>query len=141
LHLTPYQALIIASIAQAEAKYPADMAKVVRVILNRLAAHMPLKIDAVSRYGAQLQGLDPDKVDYDKIKSPYNTYTHRGLPPTPISNPGSDAMSATVHPASGKWLYYVNGSEDGHLYFTASERDFVKAQQRCYDNHWGCAAP
>jgi hypothetical protein len=35
----------------------------------------------------------------------------------------------------------VNGSKDGHLYFTASASDFVKAQQRCYENHWGCAAP
>jgi UPF0755 protein len=141
LHLTPYQALIIASIAQAEAKYPSDMAKVVRVILNRLAANMPLKIDAVSRYGAVLKGLDPDKVNYDSIDSPYNTYLHRGLPPTPISNPGSDAMSATVHPAGGGWLYYVNGSKDGHLYFTASQSQFAMAQQRCYENHWGCAAP
>lgn len=141
LHLSPYQALIVASIAQAEAKYPSDMAKVVRVILNRLKANMPLKIDAVSRYGATLKGLDPDKVHYDTIDSPYNTYTHRGLPPTPISNPGADALRATVHPAAGAWLYYVNGDAAGHLFFTASEHAFVKAQQRCHDHNWGCAAP
>src|SRR5207244_3692595 len=53
LHITPYQELIIASIAEAEAKFPEDYAKVARVILNRLAANRPLQIDATSRYGAR----------------------------------------------------------------------------------------
>jgi cell division protein YceG involved in septum cleavage len=43
-----------------------------------------------------------------------------------------------VHPAAGNWLYYVNGSDDGHLYFTASEEDFGVAKQKCIDNDWGC---
>ncbi len=57
--------------------------------MNRIAANMPLQIDATSAYAAKLQGLDPTKVQYADIVSPYNTYTHAGLPPTPIGNPGA----------------------------------------------------
>jgi UPF0755 protein len=136
--LTPYQALIIASIAQAEAKYADDMAKVVRVVLNRLKAGIPLKVDATTRYGALVQGVDPDEINYATFDTPYNSYTHDGLPPTPISNPGAEAMRAVVHPAKGNWMFYVNGDAEGHLYFTASESDFVKAAARCRAHDWGC---
>lgn len=138
VHLQPYQALIVASIAQSEAKFPADMAKVARVILNRIAAGMPLQIDATSAYGAKLLGLDPSKVIYSQIDSPYNTYTHDGLPPTPISNPGSEAMNGAVHPASGNWLYYVNSDKAGHLFFTNSSAQFQTAVEKCRQNNWGC---
>jgi len=73
VHLTPYAALIIASIAEKEAKMPADYPKVARVILNRLTAHTPLQIDATSAYAAKLAGLDPTHVTYASIDSPYNT--------------------------------------------------------------------
>jgi UPF0755 protein len=138
LGITPYQALIIASIAQAEAKYPADMAKVARVILNRVAANRPLQIDATSAYAAKTQGLDPTKIVFADIDSPYNTYTHDGLPPTPISNPGADALTAAVHPTPGNWLYYVNSDAAGHLFFTASESEFQQAADKCRAQHWGC---
>jgi UPF0755 protein len=138
LNLTPYAALTIASIAEKEAKNPADYPKVVRVILNRIAARMPLQIDATSAYAAKLLHLDPTKVVYADIDSPYNTYTHDGLPPTPIANPGTDAISASVHPASGNWLYYVNGDAKGDLFFTNDSAEFDKAVQKCHDNHWGC---
>lgn len=141
LKLTPYQALTIASVAQSEAKFPADMAKVARVILNRIAARMPLQIDAISRYGAALQGLNPSTVNYATLTSPYNSYTHAGLPPTPISNPGADALAAAANPTPGDWLYYVNADGQGDLFFTNSVAAFTQAQQRCHDNNWGCAAP
>jgi UPF0755 protein len=138
IKLTPYQALIIASIVQSEAKFPADMPKVARVILNRIKAQMPLQIDATSAYAAKLQGLDPTKVIYADIDSPYNTYKHDGLPPTPISNPGAEALSAATAPASGDWLYYVNSDAAGHLFFTNSDAEFEAAAQKCKDNNWGC---
>jgi UPF0755 protein len=136
--LTPYRALIIASIAQAEAKFPEDYPKVARVILNRLAAPMPLQIDATSAYAAKLKGLDPSKVIYAEQSGPYNTYRHDGLPPTPISNPGAEAMNAAAHPASGNWLYYVNADAAGHLFFTNSEAAFSRAVAKCKANNWGC---
>jgi UPF0755 protein len=138
LGLSPYQALIIASIAQSEAKYPDDMAKVARVILNRIAAQRPLQIDATSVYAAKLQGLDPTKVQYAQIDSPYNTYQHAGLPPTPISSPGADAMNAAVHPPQGGWMFYVNSDAQGHLLFTDDEAVFAAAAAKCEANNWGC---
>ena len=137
-HVTPYQLLIIASIAQAEAKYPEDYGKVARVILNRLAAKRPLQIDATSAYAAKLAGLDPTKVIYSEQAGPYNTYKNDGLPPTPIGNPGADAMDGAANPPKGDWLFYVNGDADGHLYFTDNEADFEKAVAKCRANHWGC---
>jgi UPF0755 protein len=137
-HITPYQELIIASIAQAEAKFPEDYPKVARVILNRIAANRPLQIDATSAYAAKLRGLDPTKTIYAEQSGPYNTYRHQGLPPTPIGNPGADAMDGAAHPASGNWMYYVNGDAAGHLFFTNSEAAFVKAVATCKKNNWGC---
>lgn len=138
LHITPYQELIIASIAQAEAKYPEDYGKVARVILNRLAAGRALQVDATSAYAAKLAGLDPAKVIYAEQSGPYNTYKHNGLPPTPIGNPGADAMAGASHPDKGNWLYYVNKDADGHLFFTNSELEFERAVAKCRANHWGC---
>jgi UPF0755 protein len=137
-NITPYEQLIIASIAQAEAKFPEDYGKVARVILNRLAANRPLQVDATSAYAAKLAGLDPTHVIYSDIKSEYNTYHHEGLPPTPISNPGADAMAGAASPDPGNWLFYVNKDADGHLFFTNSEAAFEKAVAKCRDNHWGC---
>lgn len=136
--LTPYTALVIASIAQAEAKYPEDMPKVVRVILNRIKAQRPLQVDATTVYGAELNGKSKNQINVASYPSPYNSYLHAGLPPTPISSPGPDALDAAVHPAAGNWMYYVNGSDDGHLTFTVTEADFAKARQKCIDNKWGC---
>jgi UPF0755 protein len=138
LNISPYEELIIASIAQAEAKFPDDFGKVARVILNRLAATRPLQIDATSAYAAKLAGLDPTKVIYAEQAGPYNTYRHDGLPPTPIDNPGAEAMNGAAHPPAGNWLYYVNEDAAGHLYFTNSEADFERAVAKCRANHWGC---
>ncbi len=138
LGITPYSALIIASIAQSEVKSNADAPKVARVILNRLAANMPLQIDATSAYAAKLQGLDPAKVVYATIDSPYNSYTHPGLPPTPINSPGQPALAAAVAPAAGDWLYYVNGDANGDLAFFNNDTDFEAAVQKCRANNWGC---
>jgi UPF0755 protein len=135
---TPYQALIVASMVEGEAKFDADRAKVAQVIYNRLAAGMPLKIDATSRYGAVLLGKNPAAVPYSQLDSPYNTYLHKGLPPTPINNPGAAAMTAAVNPAPGKWLFYVNGDAAGHLSFFDNETDFAKAVAVCHAHGWGC---
>jgi UPF0755 protein len=138
LHITPYEELIIASIAQAEAKFPQDYPKVARVILNRLKVSKNLQIDATSAYAAKLKGIDPTKIPYASTPGPYNTYNHAGLPPTPIGNPGAEAMNGAAHPAAGDWLYYVNGDKDGHLFFTNSEAEFTRAAAKCKANNWGC---
>ena len=74
--------LIIASMIEREAAYPADRAKIAAVIYNRLHANMPLGIDATIQYGVgSWRALDARDL---RIKGGYNTRTHRGLPPTPI---------------------------------------------------------
>jgi UPF0755 protein len=134
--LTPYQALIIASIAQSEAKYPEDMPKVARTILNRIKSNTPLQFDSTSSYACKLQ--NQTHCIYNQIDSPYNTYQHKGLPPTPIDNPGAPAMNAAVHPAAGNYLFFVNKDKAGHLYFTNSDKLFEKARIKCVKNKWGC---
>ena len=138
LGLSPYQALIVASIVEGEARFDADRPKVARVILNRLAANRPLQIDATSVYGAKVAGLNPKQVDYATLNSPYNSYTHPGLPPTPIDNPGSSSLQAAVQPATGDWMYYVNGDAAGHLSFFTDENAFLQAAEKCRENGWGC---
>lgn len=138
LKISPYQALIIASMIEGEAKFADDRAKVAQVIYNRMSKRMPLGIDATSVYGAKLAGQAPSKIDFNK-PAPYNTRLKPGLPPTPIGNPGRAALTAAVGPTAGNWLYYVNGDAQGHLYFTSSAADFERAVQRCRDNHWGCS--
>jgi UPF0755 protein len=137
LRLTPYQALIIASLVEAEAKFPEDRPKVARVILNRMAKGTPIGIDAANRYGVALTGKDPDTVTYTE-NSPYNVRTRVGLPPTPVSNPGVASLQAAIQPAAGNWLYYVVSDAAGHHVFTADEDVFTAAVAKCKANGWGC---
>lgn len=136
VHLTPYSALIVASIAQSEAKFPQDMPKVVRVILNRLDHNRPLQFDSTSAYGCKLQRIPADKCIYDSVDGPYNTYAHTGLPPTPIGNPGADAMQAAVNPSRGSWMYFVTIDNAGHLGFFTNQNDFARAVKKCQQHHW-----
>lgn len=102
-----YQAVTIASIVQAEAATKADMAKVARVVFNRLEKGMPLQMDSTVNYALNRSTLRTTSAD-TRIDSPYNSYQRMGLPPTPIDNPGEDAMRAAIAPAAGNWLYFVS---------------------------------
>ncbi|MGI5353254.1 endolytic transglycosylase MltG [Streptomyces sp. CA-250714] len=101
-----YETLTIASLIQAEADNPEDMAKVSRVIQNRLDRDMPLQMDSTINYALKRSTLNTSHAD-TRVNSPYNTYRHKGLPPSPIGNPGADALKAAQHPAPGNWLYFV----------------------------------
>ncbi|MGO9322631.1 MAG: endolytic transglycosylase MltG [Solirubrobacteraceae bacterium] len=116
LHVTPYQLLIVASMVEREAQIPADRPKIAAVIYNRLAAGMPLGIDASIYYAVELRsGVATYTRELTQaqlhIDSPYNTRTHVGLPPTPISNPGVASIEAAAHPAHVSYLYYVAGAD------------------------------
>ena len=103
---TAYQCLIVASIAQAEGD-ATDYAKVTRVIYNRLKIGMPLQMNTTVEYAAKLRGQIRMSYKQLELNSKYNTYKYRGLPPTPIGNPGEAAMKASVNPADGDWLYFI----------------------------------
>jgi len=103
----PYDIIKIASLIEAEAKVNSDRPLIASVIYNRLAQHMNLQIDATLIYARGNPALrtlsDKDKL----INSPYNTYTHPGLPPTPIAAVSVASLEAALHPAQTSYLYYV----------------------------------
>ncbi|MGW6567543.1 endolytic transglycosylase MltG [Streptomyces sp. NPDC054975] len=112
-----HQTVIIASIVQAEADTTEDMGKVARVVYNRLARGMALQMDSTLNYALGRSTVDTTHAD-TKIDHPFNTYERTGLPPTPIGNPGEQAMTASIQPAKGDWLYFVT-VKPGDTRFTA----------------------
>jgi UPF0755 protein len=126
LGVTPYQLLIVASIIEREVDIPHDRRLVAAVIYNRLRLDMTLGIDSTLRYALHdfQHPLTETELSSD---SPYNTRVHRGLPPTPISNPGAAAIAAAARPAKVSYLYYVSGSDGcGEQVFSTSYPQFEK---------------
>jgi UPF0755 protein len=103
---SPYDLVKVASLLQIEGD-PSDYSKVARVIYNRLKIGMPLQLNSTVQYANNTRGKIALSRNATQIRSPYNTYLHTGLPPTPISNPGLQAISAAQHPADGDWLYFI----------------------------------
>ena len=132
--LSTYQILIVASIIEREAKTDIDRAKIARVIYNRLFFGWKLEMDATLYYGQ-----DPNLTfaELRKIDTPYNSYMHEGLPPTPIANPGRESIHAALNPAPNPYsgdplcadlpkgefcglMFYVLADEDGNHAFAAT---------------------
>jgi UPF0755 protein len=105
LGVTRYQVVVVASLIEKEARFAPDRPKIARVIYNRLKKGMALEIDATINYALGRSGpiTNSDK----EVQSPYNTYLHTKLPPTPIASPGKASLLAALTPANGSWLYYV----------------------------------
>ena len=124
LKMTPYEVLIVASIVEREGKTRDDYGKIARVIYNRLAKDMPLQMDSTLQYkrGTRKAGLTLKDI---AVPGPYNDYLNKGLPPTPIANPGSASLEAALAPLDGDWLYFV-AFKDGTTKFTNTYKDFVK---------------
>jgi len=127
---TPYQVLTISSLVEKEAINP-DMAKVARVIYNRLGAGRRLELDSMVNYPLDLQALRTTEADR-ATPGPYNSYVVAGLPPTPISAPGKEAIAAALAPEPGPWLYFVRCQTDGTSCFaeTFAQHDANVAQAR-----------
>lgn len=118
---TPWHALIVASLIQAEAGSPKDFGKISRVVWNRLGTSMPLQFDSTVFYAMGKYGTHVN-AQQQSFPSPYNTYQHTGLPPGPIGNPGAAAMQAAVHATKGDWVYFITDTRHKpyKTYFTAS---------------------
>jgi UPF0755 protein len=86
---------------------PAERRLVSAVIDNRLKEEMPLAIDATLRYGLGIPGNRPLTKQQLQSNSPYNTRRFKGLPPTPIGNPGVPSMRAAARPAPRNYLYFL----------------------------------
>lgn len=141
---TPYEVLIVASMIEREAKLDVDRSLIARVIYNRLDKGMPLEIDATLYYR---QNPDTPYLELKALDTPYNTYLHTGLPPTPISNPGRASIAAALDPAPNpslsnplcseiteasdcRYLYYVLADEDGgHAFAVTLDQHLANVQK------------
>lgn len=125
-NLTPYDVVIIASMIEREAQVAAERPLVGAVIWNRLHMHMALQIDATIEYTF---ARHKTQLTYQDLRtdSPYNTYLHQGLTPTPIANPGLAALEAAADPARVDYLYYVARNDGtGRHSFSSSYAQFLR---------------
>lgn len=119
-----YEALIMASIIEAETRVDEDRPQVASVIFNRLEQGIPLQIDATILFAMDERGIGLTLDDLE-IDSPYNTYANLGLTPTPIGTPGKASLDALVNAPETDFLYYVLTDADGSHSFTADYDQFL----------------
>jgi UPF0755 protein len=125
---TPYEALILASIVEKETARADERARIAGVFVRRLQKRMRLQTDPTVIYGIG-KDFNGNLTRRDlQTDTPYNTYTRRGLPPTPIALPGRDAIHAALHPADGEELYFVaTGLGDGSHAFSRTKEEHDRA--------------
>lgn len=117
---TPYEALILASIIEKETAVPEERRRIAGVFVRRLERGMPLQTDPTVIYG--IDDFDGNIRRRDlRADSPYNTYLHRGLPPTPIALPGLASLRAAVNPTEGQALYFVARGDGSHVFSATLE--------------------
>ncbi|MGB9087364.1 MAG: endolytic transglycosylase MltG [Candidatus Aquirickettsiella gammari] len=112
----PYQALIVASLVEKETAIAKERPMIAGVIVRRLQAGIPLQIDASIIYG--LGSAYSGKLTVEDLRkdTPYNTYTRRGLPPTPIASPSLASITAALHPDQSQNLYFVAKGDGSHQF-------------------------
>jgi UPF0755 protein len=134
----PKEAIVLASIIERETQIPKERALVASVLINRLDRGMKLESDVTVAYGiARADHLSndvlPRPLTRDDLKrpTPYNTYVNTGLPPTPICNPGRDAIEAALHPAKTDYLFFSARGTQGTVFArTAQEHERNVAEMR-----------
>ncbi len=114
---TPEAALVLASIVERETSREDERALVAGVFVNRLRRGMRLQSDPTVAYGIAPEGLGRPLSRADLVRpTPWNTYVHNGLPPTPICNPGKASIRAALNPARTDFLYFVADGTGGHAF-------------------------
>lgn len=141
--ISPYEALIAASLAQAEAPKAADMAGVARVLYNRAYKDWPnhrLQLDSTVNYWLRVTGkeaLDSGSLTASMLQdtsNPYNTYVISGLPPGPISNPGEDALKAAINAPPSSYYYFLTIDKAGNTAFATNYDDFCADTRKAKAN-------
>ena len=125
--------IILASIIEREAVHPDELPVMASVFLNRVNKKMRLESCATVQYLLP----NPKKKLYEKdllVKSPYNTYLHRGMPPGPISNPGFPAIRAAFHPAETEYLFFVLMPKEGRHHFSNNYSEHLRAKKKYLGN-------
>lgn len=127
LGISPYQAVIAASLIEREAVLDDERPLVAAVIYNRLNSGMLLQIDATVQYALPEW---KEALTYEDLEtpSPYNTYLNKGLPPGPICSPGLKSLAAALNPAQVDYLYYL-AIGNGEHFFTSDYDEFLKVKE------------
>ncbi|WP_420637413.1 endolytic transglycosylase MltG [Candidatus Poriferisocius sp.] len=137
--VSPYEAVIVASLVEKEALIDEDRAKIARVIYNRLGMGWPLQIDAAVRYAVN-KPTDPLTLSDLDVDNPYNVYNRTGLPPGPIAAPGRASLAAALNPAEGFWLFYARTDDPvpGAHTFSLTAEEHEVAVALCRERELGC---
>ena len=127
LGFTPYEIITLASIIEGEAIYDSERSIISAVYHNRLKIGMKLQADPTVQYiidDGPRRLLNRDL----RIKSPYNTYMYKGLPPGPINSPGRQSLIAALSPQNNDYLYFV-AKGDGYHTFSKNEKEHERAKR------------
>jgi UPF0755 protein len=127
LRMTIRKVVILASLIEKEASLPDEKKLVSAVFHNRLKMGMKLDCDPTIIYDLKEKGIFKDRLHTKDLKfdTPYNTYLYRGLPPSPICNPGRGSLEAALYPAEQNYLYFVSRNDGSHHF----SRSFKEHQQ------------
>ncbi|MGH8981868.1 MAG: endolytic transglycosylase MltG [Acidimicrobiales bacterium] len=132
--LTAYDAVVVASIAQKEGYFTRYIGDVARVVYNRLADGMHLDMTSTVLYSLGQDG-GPVTPQEEETTSPYNTYLHSGLTPTPICTPSETALAAAASPPAGSWLYFeLVTAEKGTMVFSSTFTAQIAAEREAAAN-------
>jgi UPF0755 protein len=123
-----YQLLTLASIVEKEVRTPEERRVVAGIFLHRLADNYPLQSDATVNFVTGKKDTTPSADDLE-VSSAYNTYAHAGLPPTPISNPGIDAIEAVLEPTESDYYFFLTTPEGKAVYSVTYEQHLQKKAQ------------
>ena len=126
-----YDILILASILEKEVQLKNDKRLVADILWRRLENKMPLQVDATLCY-AQSKDFRNCLIDQAvlKMNSPYNTYLYKGLPPTPINNPGLESIEAVLYPLPNDYWYYLTDRQTGQTIFSKTYKEHLSARQQ-----------
>jgi UPF0755 protein len=141
LSVSPYEALIVASLSQAEAGVAADLPKISRVAYNRAyKAKMPLQFDVTTNYWLDLREKDGKHsgqmttAELEDPKNPYTTELRVGLPLGPINSPGESALKAAQAPTKGDWIFFVAVDKQGRSAFAVTDAEHEKNKRKACAN-------
>lgn len=124
MDLSIYELVTLASLVEKEARYEEDRPIIAQVFFKRLKLDMPLQSDATLQYLMDAPKEDVS-IEDTKIDSPYNTYQHKGLPPGPVANPGTESMEAVLYPADTDYLYFV-ADREGHNHYSYTYEEHLR---------------
>ncbi|MEU1407502.1 endolytic transglycosylase MltG [Streptomyces sp. NPDC005728] len=130
-----FQLVTVASLVQAEGKTHDDFRKMAEVVYNRLKptnteSNRLLQFDSTYNYLKGTSNIHISEKEINSNPSPYNTYTHKGLPPGPIGNPGEDAMKAALNPTNDGWMYFVATDGVSNTEFARTNEEFEKLKDK-----------